>query len=548
MLMAILLFGCAQVGLRSPSSEGDLYEQLTSFKESTQTELKKEEVYYAQAGEPIDKKIKDTIGKEGFLEVILEKKENLAEGVSYKFVPEISSDGRYLFKILYLKDSHKDIGASTRLLSFLSEINKRENFNTVFEFFELMFNAKEGDLMALNQLVHLKHFLEMSRSENENDEYLRYMSFAKESGQKKLLEENEFLLKELSTEIDSLNDELAKEKKLVRNLEKKRRDSIKLLDSLPDEHQLQNLASAGDREGIASLLEKYLPFEHMAPTEKKYWLTMLEVIRNPVPLDQRILLYRGIEGDMIYPLIKDGVELSKDEALSQGKVSLMSSLMTKNQGSWNRRLRSLQTMYSKRITQNRNRGTSELTRTSRMSTIFFQHSRDPVGSPFLSWTPSPQVANNFGESRMSAQLIDPRMAMVNYASMFEYELEILTPLVTFPEDMIAVYDQGIHGPLSLEGKEDFFLERLRNKLKENLGEDKAQVAYDRIVDINKTHRLSKEVNNLGEGKLKKGFLGSLGHFFNKIFKKETNGPADAPQGSELKKSCTYFLKFFFNSN
>src|SRR5690606_4018902 len=245
--------------------------------------------------------------------------------------------------------------------------------------------------------------------------------------------------------------------------------------------QLKSLVANGRRSEVAELLEKYLPREHMSPFESKFWNQMLETIRNPVPIKDRILVFRGIDEDMIYSAADQaGKELSKEAALAEAKGFMMSSMMTKNQGTWNRRLRSLQTMNDKFVGQHNITKSSEWTRHFRVSTFFKQHSIDPKGSPFLSFTPKASVAYNFGRNRTAAYLIDPRALLANATTSFTSEFEFLTTLVTFPDELVDVYDKELHGELDVTARQTRFLEKTKQKLVQEYGSEQGESAYSEI--------------------------------------------------------------------
>ncbi len=56
--------------------------------------------------------------------------------------------------------------------------------------------------------------------------------------------------------------------------------------------KLNHLIARNDRAGVAKLLEDYLPWPLMEPTEKKAWSTWIESIRNPDPSNKE-LIFRG---------------------------------------------------------------------------------------------------------------------------------------------------------------------------------------------------------------------------------------------------------------
>jgi hypothetical protein len=254
----------------------------------------------------------------------------------------------------------------------------------------------------------------------------------------------------------------------------------------------------------------------MAPFEKKYWDTYLEIIRKPLPLHQRVIVYRGIDDDLFNAAVENGEELEKDTAIRESKAFVMSTIMTKNQGSYNRRLRSLEAMYEKTISTVY--GESGYSRSARITTMFKNHSADPVGSPFLSMTPDVNIASSFGSSRNSAYLIDPRAIQFNFTSGFENEKEFLLGLTTFPEDMFG-YWSSEHSQTSVHAT--FFKEKLLDRIEKEYGKtDKEKI----IKEIEKnTTDFFQPVYSTGSNSKSK-YKGSVLQFFKSFFKSNPKAP------------------------
>lgn len=156
----------------------------------------------------------------------------------------------------------------------------------------------------------------------------------------------------------------------------------------------------------------------------------------------------------------------------------MSTMLTKNQGTWNRRLRSLTSMYDKYIGTDNSNKSSEFTQSARITNMFKKHSRDPKGSPFLSYTPDFNIANEFGSKKNTAYFIDPRLLYFNMTSSFETEKEVLLPLISFPDDLAAVYDNSVHG--YNDDKELFLLDQSAKKLEQIYGKDQGRKILSKI--------------------------------------------------------------------
>ncbi|MCO4792461.1 MAG: hypothetical protein KC493_02020 [Bacteriovoracaceae bacterium] len=514
----------------------------------------------------IESDIKSSLAKNKYLSFVFEETEEMAEGKAFRVFPEVTNDGKYLVKIFHAKGAFDDKVASLNLANFLQQIANRKYFNLYHDFFELVFNARLGDLESLNNLMKIKQA--SLDPNNMTFTYKKYnvtnVGFGKtldqasftetklgkkavnEEGAELLRRFNQPVLEALQQDQQKLAPLLTSQKRERKALEKTRKTLLKELDRAGDMEQLKSLAAAGKRKEVADLISTYLPKEHMTPAEKQYWETILDVMRNPLELKDRVLVFRGIDDDMVYPFIENGIELEREVAIKESKGIFMSSVMTKNQGTWNRRMRSLQTMYDKVLNQNIETGTNEFSKGARMTTMFHQHAMNPQGSPFLSWTPKIETAHMFGKERASAFLMDPRLMMANYASVFTNELELLTPLITFPDEMVAIHDQKIHGQLGASGREKLFLEKTKEKLVKEYGEEVGDEHFTTIKKIFNKHNKAASVAELTvkpepETAFKR-FFKSIRSFFDKLFKKgEAVTPPPPPPVPE-KQTCTYLIE------
>jgi hypothetical protein len=346
----------------------------------------------------------------------------LPKGVAYH--PEFKvEDNIYKMSIYYSQIALSDPVATLELIHFIRILKNEKYFLSHFSAFEMYFNAQELDPEATKNWATIREMAALLEIRTKIDDFEVKNALKKRGA-------------EWALEKDLYNEKVKIQLKLQRIQENERRHFLTALDSATDDEQLKTLIAKNDRHGAAHLLNKYLPWEQMAPFEKKYWKSYLEIIQSPLPFDQRVLIFRGNDDDFIYPAIQEGKELDKQMAKKEGQIFLMSTLLTRNQGSWNRRLRSLTTMYKKFIGTNHQLN-DEFTKSARISSIFFNHSSTPEGSPFLSFTPNFYSAQKFGEKKISAYVIDPRLLSFNFASKYSQEIEFLTPLFIFPEDVVA---------------------------------------------------------------------------------------------------------------
>lgn len=428
------------------------------------------------------------------------------------------------YKIFYTSSAFNDPIASYHLLDFLSHMSASKELLSPYSTFELYHNAKLGDPIALDL------FYKIQTSENHyiDDQASTFFQDESYKNTKKRLEE-------LRTQLAPKIKELKANRSTKKN---ERKAGLDILDKLPADQQFRTLVSKGDRVGAAELIKKYLPWEEMAPFEKQFWETYLAVVVNPVPLKERVLIYRGLDGDYVHRAYVAGHELSEKEAILQNKVFFMSTVLTKNQGTWNRRLRSLEAMNKKYIGEIDE--SSENSQAARISTMFLKHSGKAEGSPFLSFTPQMSVAESFGDERVSGFLIDPRLLNFNYTSAFEEEIEYLVPLTTFPDEIVGIVDKKLHPdefvPNHMEEALDRRLEKLiANTYGENQKEEIVKKIKKNTYDFFKgeTVLVNPDLPSVGKSNI---------NFYKNFLTKNDPRPTLSPEG-EL--GCKNLIQLFW---
>ncbi len=253
------------------------------------------------------------------------------------------------------------------------------------------------------------------------------------------------------------------EKKLLRW-----REETKILDfyeALPT--KLNDLVVANDRKGVRQLLEAYLPWVLMQPTEAQAWKVWLEAIENP-DRSRTILAFRGLDYKT------DKIQRSQTHP---GNVGFLSPVLTQNQGSYTRRLRSLLTnrikngdvFGGKQLAEESS--TKDLNYSSMMGQ-FWSHSNRPVASSFLSFTYDFDVAISFAklqalpdgrpQGALLAVEIDERRLLPNLASRYSGEIELLAPLIVFPDEVVG-FQENFDLNLDREQIKRNFLEILSQK-------------------------------------------------------------------------------------
>jgi hypothetical protein len=217
--------------------------------------------------------------------------------------------------------------------------------------------------------------------------------------------------------------------------------SLDLLDENP--LKLNDLILKSDRQGVVKLLRSYLPWPLMEPLEKLVWEEWLNAIEFP-DWKNSVVAFRGLD-------------YSTDKIQRSGEsFGFMSTVLTKNQGNYNRRLRSLTTNRIKNGEMLSSGFNAELN----LVKIFDQmeiHSIDPKASSFLSFTLDPRVADRFAARNLLKEVdqktlsiprggflavkIDSRRMIPNLVSSYTTEIELLTPLVVFPDEVV-LYHEG----------------------------------------------------------------------------------------------------------
>lgn len=193
--------------------------------------------------------------------------------------------------------------------------------------------------------------------------------------------------------------------------------------------KLNDLVKANDREGVARLLEAFIPLNIMEPVERGLWQDWIEAIRRPQAENAR-LLFRGLDAQNDRP---QTVVDSQGREIGQGYLS---TLLNRNQGNFTRRLRSVVGMRYR--FQNPNLvSTTPVASPPLISSMMRNHALDPIGSPMMSFTTSLDVAARFSQNGgLAAVKVDSRRVLPNIVSIFKNELELLVPLIIFPDEVI----------------------------------------------------------------------------------------------------------------
>lgn len=314
---------------------------------------------------------------------------------------------------------------------------------------EMQINARKGSVYAARELYqydvevaktamnsYQSFSMIKSLSESQRREFVLQMAAEKGIKLDKSMSEQSLAADYFAQNAEGLFEKFVNSDKPARAQYERERDLLKdpekknLKDQLESQQaKLNDLVKANDREGVANLLESYLPFEVMEPIEKGLWIDWLEAIRHPQP-EKAMLMFRGLDAE------NDKPQVVKDKNNKEVGYGFFSTLLNRNQGNFIRRLRSLITMRYRfqNLTVSEK---SPLEATPTISSMMFNHAQNPAGSPVLSFTTSLSTALSFGrEYGLIAAKIDSRRVLPNITSGFIDELELLVPLIVFPDEIV----------------------------------------------------------------------------------------------------------------
>jgi len=379
-------------------------------------------------------------GRRGLELVRTELVSSLPDGKNSALSVEYTSTG-IQFILKYSEKALQEPELLARELTVLEAMKFRWSSSAIFTTSENFYNAQNGSVMgkyklATSELSLLKSQLSRDKITEEfgqNDEQLKVN--IKEEIAKSVLEEekNNSILEEKA---------LLAQKAGYKVLEKWRHET-KILDKLEDKKlKLNDLLLKNDRKGVRQMIEAYLPWPVMDPLETQAWKIWLEAIEHPNN-EKTITALRGIDyaTDKIQRL-----------TLANGKerIAFMAPLLTKNQGNYTRRLRSLTTK------REQNGRFSSTVPGAMITQQWISHANNPQGSSFISFTTSPDIATAFkGYKKVSkpngdytfsphggllAVRIDERRLFPNLASRHLDEVEYLAPLVIFPDEVVVFQD------------------------------------------------------------------------------------------------------------
>lgn len=419
----------------SPPQKGKAAQNLAYFKPNEETEVLLKQ--FSKGSYDLERSIKlkiEDINKgafNGHYEVRLNKVPELPEGALASITPELA-DTKLIINLNMtpqgLENKAVALEEFVHLLQITAQsddkaswmISKFASYPHPYAWAEAVANAKAGSVTAMEQLAKL----ELEAAKITDDVFKQYPGIFK-------LKEKE-LQDYLQKRQAHAEEEYKKIAKVAKADMKRRQASWERMKEVfnkleKDSLKFNELVAKNDRKGVRAMLEKYIPWDVMEPSEINSWKEWLEAMENPDPAQAEVV-FRGIDGDL---LVK-----SADES----KPGLLSTVLTKNQGNYTRRLRSIATSREKigiYVGYDAEGMPRKPVNSSLLQTMN-AHATDPVGSPFLSVS-NHDVAKAFGMQKRIALKIDKRRLVPNAMAFgFLSERERLVPLVIFPDEVIHI--------------------------------------------------------------------------------------------------------------
>lgn len=394
--------------------------------------------------------------------VVMEKVSLVAADSSTEIVSEYTEKG-LVFKLRYDERALKQPESLIKELAVLSAITSGSTPTISNSYFsgsrdyqigaevesphamaELLTNVREGSPTAKARWLKIQHAL------LKNIELRPHGVQALQVSANVIQEIRETLQPQLQS-ADALAKQYARKQEKELSRWKAETGTLEKMEAMQE--KLDDLLLKNDRKGVRTMLEAYLPWAVMEPVEANTWKIWLDAIENP-DLKNTTVAFRGLKYDT------DKIQRRKT---AQGEIyGFMSTVLTKNQGSYTRRLRSLTTNREKNgdigfaVQKNltdKNYETMSVKITDQMTA----HARNPIASNFISFTYDPSVARRFmGENIIKTingekvsnpyggilvVKMDSRRVVPNIPSMFSNEIELLAPLIVFPDEVVA-YKEG----------------------------------------------------------------------------------------------------------
>ncbi len=358
--------------------------------------------------------------------------DSLPDGELAQIVPILDDPSKNLvIELRITKEGLKNPAVIAEEFTHLTQIMSSDyGFSHPYEWAETVANARRGSLPSLERLAR------MEVDAMKDAQYLITTLPLNSYGAVDLSDPKmeEFIVARRA-QAEDMYAKVNKDFLLNQAKRNKAWDQMKIVfDKLEkDPLKLNDLILKNDRQGVRKLIETYLPWDLMEPAETNAWRTWLDAMVNPDPKRMQIV-FRGMDD---YPVLKN----------PSGQPGIVSTVLSKNQGNYTRRLRSLTTLRerfggSRYMINPNSENVQEMATLNNNPSVLEEmkkHATDPRGSPFISVSDN-NIANRFGYSERVALRIDERRLVFNAMSFGFDEKERLIPLVIFPDEVL--YYQG----------------------------------------------------------------------------------------------------------
>ncbi|RYZ89670.1 MAG: hypothetical protein EOP06_09005 [Proteobacteria bacterium] len=369
------------------------------------------------------------------IEVLAERSESIIPGHSSLSLQTSENHTRLTLKYDQEAEAHPELLTRTITTIYgLTNPNKNQ-FSTLAaaNWLELKANALAGSPAAIARLSQLELANLESGAAKSAREKLKAFTSATDAS---LDQQRERDTAELTEQTQVLVDRaIAFQKAREKEFTKWKQETKALENYEQQDKRLNDLVLANDRAGVRKMIEAYLPWPLMEPVERNLWHEWLEAIEFP-RADKKITVYRGL--DFKTDKVQRGVDPS-----GQPRFGFFSPMLTKNQGSYTRRLRSLATSRLATGDWKAKDTAARPFATVKISDQLRAHATEPKGSMFLSFTTNLDVARGFSGidgGGLLAVSVDARRMFPNSMSPLFYESEYLAPLIIFPDEVVAIVE------------------------------------------------------------------------------------------------------------
>lgn len=377
--------------------------------------------YFEERLNDINYEIKSKGNEESFAAVVEKKMVNsLPNGKEAQIIPRFDNKKGLVIEVQFTKAGWARPEVVLEELGHLQQIVADENgmFGHPLYWAAVTLDAQKGSKRAKEVLA-----------DAESDVLERIRSLALDLGVEG--EELDKYLDARSKQVDDLRKAVRKEVKAENKMRKSLGDQWKAVQSKLEKESLKldDYIAKNDRKKVKELIETFLPWEQMEPTEVNAWRNWLAAIgkKNSSFKDsEKFVFFRGLSDD----LIRDS---------DDGGHFLFSSMLQKNQGNYTRRLRSLKTYRDKLAKQVNSYDNTPFLTTNIVNSLK-GHSHDPVGSPFISVSHA-RTASNFSDGKIVAMHIPFARTVDNLVSDYG-ETERLIPLIIFPDEILFINDSS----------------------------------------------------------------------------------------------------------